>query len=194
MYTAQCVCQRHYFRFMRYGTYDLTRKRKDRLENPAGYQALHMAGHPLAAKRYPYVYEHMAVLYDALGPGPMSCALCAKPLTWETCHVDHIDNDVRNNAVSNLRPTCVRCNTGRGVREPLKWGWVRSLTYGGETKTVSDWAKDQRVKVPYTCLMQRMNRGMSAEYVLFAPKLTHNGNLPRYAKMARDMKSLDSKR
>lgn len=115
-YKAAELCQKHYFRQRRYGTTDTTRwgKRAPRLENPAGYQSVHRPDHPLCCDKNGYVYEHRAVLYDAIGVGPHRCALCGKEVTWGTCHVDHIDDDVRNNSRANLRPTCSVCNTQRG--------------------------------------------------------------------------------
>ena len=59
-YKKDQVCQKHYFRFMRYGTYELTSVRKYRIENPAGYQKIYEPSHFLAGKDG-YVYEHRFV-------------------------------------------------------------------------------------------------------------------------------------
>lgn len=66
MYAAQRVCQKHYFRFMRKGHYDLE-PRSHRIENAAGYQMLWDPKHPLAGK-LGYVFKQRAVLYAAIGP------------------------------------------------------------------------------------------------------------------------------
>ena len=64
MYSGKQVCQKHYFRFMRYGTYDLTRGPKRRTQNKAGYQMIPSNDHPLAMKNG-YVYEHRMVYFDS---------------------------------------------------------------------------------------------------------------------------------
>ena len=71
-YQSQQVCQKHYFRFMRNGHYDLktvdernpyNRSRKYRTQNPAGYQKIYEPNHPLAQKGGD-VYEHRFVEFD----------------------------------------------------------------------------------------------------------------------------------
>lgn len=174
-YKAAQMCQKHYFRQWRYGTTDTTRagKAKRRQESPQGYQWVYMPDHPLRHKNGSYVAEHRAVLYAAIGPGPMNCELCGCGLTWDTCKVDHIDNNVRNNARDNLRPTCNTCNTQRGVRPPIYWTRTRAIEFGGEVKTLHEWSRDHRVSIASATIRRRLGQGMSAEQALFAPKLTH---------------------
>jgi hypothetical protein len=124
------------------------------------------------------------VLYADIGSGPMECELCGKALTWKTCHVDHIDNDVRNNARSNLRPTCCTCNTRRGMRPAVEWSRTRAVEFDGERKTPFEWSKDPRVSVSHVTIVRRMGQGMTHEQALFSPKITHNGKTPPPRKRA----------
>lgn len=173
MYIEQRVCQKHYFRFMRNGRYELE-PRSLRIENDAGYQLLWAPAHPLANK-IGYVFEHRAVVYADIGCAPMACEMCGVCLTWKTCKVDHIDEDVRNNQLSNLRPTCNRCNTGRGKTRPSTWSRTHKITHDGLTLTPAEWARDPRVEVAGRTIVLRKSRGATDEEALFSPKKTHNG-------------------
>lgn len=176
MYQAQCVCQKHYFRFMRYGTYDLSApiKRKMRISNPAGYQKLYEPEHPLAGHDG-YVYEHRKVVFDKYHRVLPDCEICGKPTNWETCHIDHKDNDVTNNNHENLRPLCNACNTRRFYPEQHTIKGRRSVTFEGVTKTPQEWSRDERVNVCGAQIALRMMSGMSDYDALFSPKKTHNG-------------------
>lgn len=175
-YKADKLCQKHYFRRRRNGGFHV-RTAKPRIEDHKGYQYLHRPGHPLAAKGQIYVSEQRVVLYEALGPGPMSCALCGCGLTWKTCQADHIDENPRNNERSNLRPLCRPCNVWRNM--PPAFERVRNavvLTYDGETKTAHEWSRDARVSIAGKTIRNRKRAGMSDFECLFGAKKTHNGN------------------
>lgn len=174
-YKAEQLCQKHYFRLWRYGTTDLTRSRKYRLANPQGYQWIYEPNHPLRHVTSGYVAEHRAVLYERIGDREFGCELCGKALTWASCHVDHIDNDVTNNGIENLRPTCSTCNTRRGMRPPAEWERTHTLEFDGERKTAAEWSRDSRVNLSGTQIVLRKRAGMGDEEALFAPKKTHNG-------------------
>ncbi len=98
-----------------------------RLIAPAGsswfsrsYCVVSRVGHPLATASG-QVYMHRLVLFDVLGPGAHPCWDCERPVRWDLTYpgdelalvVDHIDRDPSNNDISNLRPSCQRCNTRR---------------------------------------------------------------------------------
>jgi len=63
VYKKDQVCQKHYFRHMRTGTYELVPSRKYRIENPAGYQKIFEPSHELADS-IGYVYEHRFVYFN----------------------------------------------------------------------------------------------------------------------------------
>ena len=113
-YPGKGVCQMHYFRMMRYGTYELTKngKGKFRHKNAKGYQMLKIPDHPLSMANG-CVYEHRKVVYDRYGETLPPCEKCGKKVTWKTAHIDHIDEVVDNNADSNLRVLCRACNVMR---------------------------------------------------------------------------------
>ncbi|AFR03268.1 HNH endonuclease [Pectobacterium carotovorum] len=175
-YPRKGICQMHYFRMMRYGTYELTRsgKRKDRSHNAKGYQMLHLPNHPLAMANGT-VYEHRKVVYDKYGDDLPPCEKCGKHIDWKTAHIDHKDEVVDNNKPENLRVLCRACNVMRArvyIPEHTKKG-RSAITYEGVTKTASEWARDPRVNVSACTIQVRIKRGMSIEDALFSPKTTH---------------------
>ncbi len=178
-YMEQQVCQKHYFRMMRYGTYELIKKgkRKSRSQNARGYQMLHMPEHPLAMANG-CVYEHRAVIYAKYGEKLPDCEICGKPLNWLNAHIDHIDENVINNSESNLRPLCVGCNTRRSRPPEHTRKDAVVITCFGETKTANEWARDKRVSVSNATISRRKRCGMTDYDCLFSPKITHNGKVP----------------
>jgi 5-methylcytosine-specific restriction endonuclease McrA len=175
-YKEAGLCQKHYFRLRRYGTTDLVGPRKKggvpttrtmRKENAKGYQLIFDAEHPLAMKDG-YVYEHRAVVYAAFGDTLPACEMCGAATDWETCHVDHRDEDVRNNEPGNLRPVCPGCNTSRTERSTIP-----KFTLGELTLSLAEWAKQPGVTVGPRRLKARLDSGLSLEAVLYSPNLTH---------------------
>ena len=172
-YKSQCVCQKHYFRFMRTGAYDLAEKKgpmKTREWN--GYIRVHEPDHPLADMNG-YVAEHRKVVYDRIGESLSECELCKKPVDWTTVHIDHKDDNRKNNAPDNLRPLCNGCNTRRGYPEQHTVAGRLAITYQGETKTPQEWARDPRVSIPGHTIRHRFKAGMTAEQALFSERKTH---------------------
>jgi hypothetical protein len=80
---------------------------------------LYRPNHPLATGGY--VGEPRALLYDHIGPGPHRCHWCKQEVCWapgsstkgNALVVDHLDSNWRNNALSNLVPSCQKCNGNR---------------------------------------------------------------------------------
>ena len=104
MYTGKMLCQKHYFRIMRNGIPETVRKRNYRSRNAAGYQFVYEPNHPLAHSNG-NVYEHRFVYYNQKNSNPTICEMCSKEINWGNLHIDHIDCDVTNNKVENLRAT-----------------------------------------------------------------------------------------
>lgn len=184
VYFGDCLCQKHYFRKWRYGTTELTRRKaRPRITMPGkGYQFVHDPSHPLAHKNG-YVAEHRKVVFDRIGFSLCACEMCGKPEAWETVHIDHIDQDPKNNNPENLRPLCRSCNVWRDYPDQHTFKSNLPVTLGDVTLTPTEWA---RLTGGYLCaqtIRRRINRGMSHEQSLTAPKETHGrGSKPPYTR------------
>lgn len=188
MYKEQQVCQRHYFRFMRNGTYERVLKRTVfRLQDPRGYWQLYLPEHPLADSTG-QVWEHRKIVYDRIGDTLPPCELCGRHITWKSAHIDHIDEDPSNNDPKNLRPLCRGCNVSRTPRA----GSV-ILTIDGVAKSALSWSRDPRVYFCYRSILRRKASGMSDFDVLFGKKLTHNGNRAEIRRLPKEKAMQDGK-
>lgn len=183
-YKSDQVCQKHYFRMRRYGTYELVGPRtpdgkpavrKMRIENAKGYQKIFSPGHPLANSDL-YAYEHRLVVYAKYGESLPDCELCGKPTNWATCHIDHKDNDIKNNDIRNLRPVCRPCNTNRGRKAEHTYSHHAAVTVDGVTLTPHEWSKVEGVRVHAATIRARIRNGASHKEAVYGAKRTHNGN------------------
>ena len=176
-YKAAQLCQKHYFRLWRNGSFDLKRSRVYRVTMPGkGYQRLYEPNHPLAAKDG-VVSEHRMIVFAKYGWELPGCELCGKAVDWTTVHIDHKDRDVKNNAPDNLRPLCRVCNTFRDYPKQHTFAGRYAITWDGETKTPEEWARDPRINLLGSTIRHRKHRGMPDYDCLFAPKITHNGSV-----------------
>lgn len=178
MYKKDSVCQKHYFRKMRYETYELTSKRKYRIQNPAGYQKIYEPNHKLSNKDG-YVYEHRFVYFNE-GESIDKCKLCKKSISWDNLHIDHIDEDVTNNNIENLRPLCRACNTFRGHNDCSMGGTF--IEYNGEKLTPSQWARKKDVKVSQGTIKRRFLKGMSPYDCIYGERKTHKETITKKIK------------
>lgn len=115
------LCHAHYGRMRRHGTLTKTERAGRWLTN--GYWTVTRIGHPLADKRG-HLYEHRLVLWDKASGIDQDCYWCGKSLKWfarGACALvtDHVDFNKLNNEASNVVPSCLACNGGRGngIRE-----------------------------------------------------------------------------
>ncbi len=201
-YVEQQVCQKHYFRMMRYGTYELTRhgKHKPFTRNAKGYVMSRDPEHPLAMKNG-FVYEHRKVIYAKYGDRLPPCELCGKEVNWNTVHIDHKDEVVNNNEDRNLRVLCNACNVMRSrVHIPSHTRKsCHAITYNGETKTPAEWSRDPRVKIAGNTILGRLKRGMTVEEALFSERITHCNKktkvyTPKYGEFQQKLKDLRNNR
>jgi hypothetical protein len=163
MYREQQVCQKHYFRFMRNGTYERAVKRMDRRQDARGYWQMYMPEHPLADSTG-QVWEHRKIVYERYGDNLPPCELCGKPVTWKTVHIDHEDENRSNNDPKNLRPLCRGCNVSRPVRADAVL-----LTINGVTKNVLHWAEESGCTVCDTVIRNRVKAGWPHDRAVFDP-------------------------
>lgn len=190
MYIAQQVCQKHYFRYMRNGTYELkkvrehgVRAKKYRYQNPAGYELINEPEHKLADKRG-YVYEHRFVYYNDIDNNPEKCALCFESINWGNCHIDHIDEDVSNNKPSNLRALCRPCNVFRGHTSESMGKHI--LEVNGKKMTASAWARQPGVEVCGATIVRRFKAGMSDYDSIYSKRVTHHNTKTKKLKTKYD--------
>lgn len=180
VYKAAQLCQKHYFRLRRNGSLEkLPTSRKERIIAPNGYVRIYEPSHPLADQRG-YVFEHRRVIWSVVGEACGDCALCGKPETWMTCHVDHIDESRQNNDRSNLRILCRGCNVKRGMtsESQSRRTGLDLIEFDGLHLTAHEWASDPRVLVSGRTIRARKRSGMSDYDALFAPKVTHKQSKP----------------
>jgi hypothetical protein len=148
------LCEGCYMRMRRKGTTDY-KALPHRLNQSAGYIWLREPGHPLADSRG-LVYEHRFVFYNHNGKGPFKCHWCDAVVDWNLMDVDHLDDNKSNNDISNLVPSCHKCNTKRGTWKMVKARraeWTQ-ITYEGVTKNASEWAKE--LGLSRTAFMRRI--------------------------------------
>lgn len=173
-YIKDQVCQKHYFRFMRYGTYELTMKpRKARRVHSAGYICLFIPDHPLANSTGE-VYEHRKVIYDKYGDEIPDCQLCGKETSWHpyTTHIDHINRNKSDNMECNLRVLCNYCNSQRDVNVLDRPGVV-GIDIDGVTRTAWEWAKVDGANHGGASIRRRYLSGMSGMESVFGRNKTH---------------------
>lgn len=103
------------------------RMKKEHQQNRKSRQMIYEPSHPLAGKNG-YLPIYRFLLYNKIGPGWHPCNWCGKKIRWIinirrtggfTLIVDHVDNNPKNNHISNLVPSCQSCNTKRGMGERI---------------------------------------------------------------------------
>lgn len=111
-------CHMHYSRLRRTGSTSAKQAAPARLVEQ-GYMARFCKEHPIAAKSGT-LYQHREVLFDSIGFGIHQCVWCGCEVEWRgegkrKLVVDHLDGNKANNALTNLKPSCHRCNANRGL-------------------------------------------------------------------------------
>ena len=145
-------CEKHYGRFRRHGSTGLAPNHKDcKLEHTGGYLLVYAPKHPLAKSAR--LYEHRFVYYNEHGEGPFDCFHCGVEVRWDNLHIDHLDDNKKNNSLSNLVSSCPSCNKTRGRTKMIKTKRAQgvNITFNGETKHISEWCKIIGISRPALC-------------------------------------------
>lgn len=162
------MCETHYYRVRRNGTIKLKDiKAKEVFINQAGYIKDLDREHPLSDSTG-YVYRHRRVLFDS-GP-EMACVHCGKERTWSDCHVDHLDDNIKNNNLYNLGISCPECNMIRGSEKAKQSIRDRYAVYefNGETLCISEWAA--RIGISDTSFKRRLDKWANREDIFTKPR------------------------
>jgi len=119
---SSSLCMKHYHRKYRHGDVE-AEYRTIKTAGPGRYRIIYSPGHPVSSKRG-MVYLHRKMLFDTIGEGPHACIWCNREVTWgsnvgapDNLCVDHLDGNKEHNVLSNLAPSCNRCNSGRASQE-----------------------------------------------------------------------------
>jgi len=84
-------------------------------------------------------------------------------------HIDHLDDDKKNNDVSNLVASCPECNQKRGqYKIQNSWRKRVGVTALGTTKTMNEWAK--HAGISRQSLINRLKLGWSFEDAITRPR------------------------
>lgn len=181
MYKVKDLCQMHYFRFMRNGVFTLKGGRESVRDPSAshitsnGYVVVYRPEHPLA-RGTGHILQHREVLYNFIGDNTPDCTICGCKTSWEIYryHVDHIDENKKNNELSNLRMLCNSCNVGRTKKVHHKSISGKAVTINGITKTPQEWTRVDGVKVSGSTIRRRLSMGFSDYDSVYSKRLTHN--------------------
>lgn len=169
------LCEMHYMRQRRGGTFERRRNQLDYLESSEGYLLHFNPSHPLAQAKG-YVYVQREVAWAKYGPGDHPCSLCGVVLSWPRIHADHIDDDRLNNEPGNIRILCISCNTRRSER-PItsRNGHARQIEIDGETKTSTEWVRHSDCDVSVSTINRRLKAGWKSKDAVFKPSRTRKG-------------------
>ena len=160
-------CEKHYGRLRRRGT---TQRHLPTqvMHHSGGYILIYNPEHLLTQRHTgSYEYEHRIVYYNTYGEGPFNCYWCNKEISWDNMHIDHLNNNCKDNRLENLVASCPECNQHRGQNKMIqtmrdKHG--RWIEFEGKRKLLAQWAKE--IGISRSTLQQRIKSGWPLERAL----------------------------
>ena len=161
-------CEMHYGRLRRNGTLENVKKAHKRVHSQ-GYIQAPSETHPLAHGRC-LAYEHRMVFYNAHGEGPFKCYWCGADITWDTLHIDHLNENKKDNDINNLVASCPICNIKRGRHRMVITARERRATwieFNGQRRTAAEWAA--LIGIHRATLKDRIKKGWPLERALLEP-------------------------
>lgn len=167
--SKRTLCEKHYYRIRRHGCADDPASKLSISSH--GYELVYAPTHPLA-NAHGVVYKHRMVVYDRMKDiRQIHCYHCQSAIDWHNLHIDHLDNNKKNNDIHNLVCSCPKCNQARGVdkmRDTMNERHGRMLTNGNRTMSVSQWARE--TGIGRTTINNRIDyMGMTVEQALTIP-------------------------
>lgn len=162
------LCEAHYAKLRRYGDPNHKIVAPDIRVHSGGYLQQCAPGHKLANGGL-RAYQHRLVYHAEHGDGPFNCHWCGKRVTWDTMHVDHLNDQVGDNRPENLVAACPECNMHRNV-ENQRASYRRrfGLTVDGETKTIAEWAAG--IGISHVSLKSRIAAGWDLRRAVTEPR------------------------
>jgi hypothetical protein len=165
-------CEMHYYRLRRNGTLEKVNV-PHVLIHSRGYILTPSEKHPLV-KRHNGVmeYEHRVIYYDVHGEGPFQCYWCGVAITWDTLHIDHLNNDKKDNNPDNLAASCPTCNMIRGRHKmvaKMREKCATWIEYKGQRRTLAEWADS--LGISRQSLKWRLGNGWTIDRALEEPRV-----------------------
>ena len=165
------LCEKHYMRWYRHKSFEKKRQAGP-VEHSHGYILVPAEEHPLReGKAGKYEYEHRVTYYDGNGQGPFPCYWCGKTVTWSDLHIDHLNDDKKDNSLSNLAASCPTCNQARG-RDKQRRTMIRKVgvlyEYKGVKETAGYWA--ELAGISRTSFRSRIRSGWSVADAVETPR------------------------
>jgi hypothetical protein len=164
---SSMYCEKHYMRMYRNKTLDKKLVPNVR-DHSHGYILVPANGHFLA-RGSSHAYEHRLVYHHHYGDGPFLCNWCSATVTWDDMHIDHLDDNKKNNLINNLVASCPICNQKRGQHKAQKkWRDKVGIEAFGMKKTMNEWAEYAGISRP--SLINRLKLGWSIEDAVTKPR------------------------
>ena len=160
-------CEKHYMRWYRNGSLD-KKVQPSAFEHSNGYVMIPASGHFLS-RGASHAYEHRIVYHGLHGDGPFSCHWCQQQVTWDDLHIDHLDDNKKNNLGENLVASCPTCNQKRGqYKMKNTWRSKTGVEAFGMKKTMNEWAVHSGLS--RQAIISRIKKGWSFEDAVTKPR------------------------